>query len=255
MGLRVSETPNYFQRDGDRYARFRPQYTKALARSLRSLTVGDGLALDVGCGNGQLAVLLAEQFDHVVGVDSSEEQIAHAIAAENVSYRCAAADALGLPDGSVDLIVVAQAAHWFDLERFYEEVRRVAKPGAAIALITYGVPTIPGEVGEVFHEGYWYDLHDWWPAERAHVENGYADLDFPFPPLALPDISYCQSMSAEAFIGYITTWSAFTKAVNEGSETLFEAFFDRLRAVWPAGDRQEVRWPITVRAGRVDRDT
>jgi ubiquinone/menaquinone biosynthesis C-methylase UbiE len=40
----------------------------------------------------------------------------------------------------VDLVTVASAIHWFDLDRFYAEVRRVVKPGGAIAAWTYYTP-------------------------------------------------------------------------------------------------------------------
>ena len=55
-----------------------------------------------------------------------------------VEYRVAPAERSGLPDAAVDLVTLALAAHWFDLPRFYAEVRRVGRPRTAIALISSG---------------------------------------------------------------------------------------------------------------------
>ena len=43
-----------------------------------------------------------------------------------------------MPDASVDLVLVAQAAHWFDLPAFYAEVARVLRPGGVLAVWSSG---------------------------------------------------------------------------------------------------------------------
>lgn len=60
----------------------------------------------------QVAVSLAESFQHVVAQDSSASQIAAAQQRPNIRYEQAPAEASGLPDGSVDLITAAQCMHW-----------------------------------------------------------------------------------------------------------------------------------------------
>lgn len=241
-------TTNHFDNNGERYAKFRPDYPAALVRSLSELTAGRDLALDVGCGNGQMTALFAPNFKHVIGTDPSASQLNHAEAVANASYLQQSAEEIDLPNNSVDLIVAAQAAHWFDLERFYSEVRRVTKPEAALALVSYGVPCILDPVNAVFQGAYWQDLHDFWPPERAHVETGYAALYFPFTAIDLPQHSCRMTLSVEQFIGYITTWSAYSKAATAGAENQFERFFDELRAAWPSDAAKEVVWPIAVKA-------
>ena len=56
-----------------------------------------------------------------------------------MTYRVAPAEASGLDDASCDLVVAAQAAHWFDLPRYWAEVARVLKPGGLAALVGYGL--------------------------------------------------------------------------------------------------------------------
>ncbi|TAH41680.1 MAG: class I SAM-dependent methyltransferase, partial [Betaproteobacteria bacterium] len=69
---------NWFDQGGQAYARFRPEYPPQLAAFLASVAPDARLALDVGCGNGQLTRLLADHFAAVVGLDPSADQIAHA---------------------------------------------------------------------------------------------------------------------------------------------------------------------------------
>jgi len=89
---------------------------------------------DCGCGSGQASVALAAHFKVVHATDVAAEQIAAAKPHLRVRYSVAPAEHCGLPDASVDLVTVAQALHWFDVDAFYAEARRVARPGALIAV-------------------------------------------------------------------------------------------------------------------------
>src|SRR3712207_1092083 len=106
------------------YAAYRPTYPAALVDDLAGLCAATELALDAGCGTGQLSVLLARRFEQVVATDASPQQIERAEAHPGVEYRVAPAERSGLADSTADLITVAQAAHWFDLPAFYAEARR-----------------------------------------------------------------------------------------------------------------------------------
>lgn len=83
---------NWFDQGGQAYARFRPEYPAELAQFLASVSPGRALAVDAGCGNGQLTALLAAHFDRVSGLDPSADQIAHAAAHPRISYACAPAE-------------------------------------------------------------------------------------------------------------------------------------------------------------------
>ena len=86
--------------------------------------------------HGQAAVGLASVFDRVIATDASEKQIANAQSHERVEYRIAPAENSGVGSELIDLIMVAQALHWFDLDRFYAEARRVLKPdGFGVVLV------------------------------------------------------------------------------------------------------------------------
>ncbi len=128
------------------YASFRPGYPPALIDFVTSLAPGRSLAWDCATGNGQAAVCLAEHFERVIATDASAAQLAQATPHPNVEYRQAPAEQSGLADGSVDLLTVATALHWFDFDRFYAEAERVLAPGGALAAWAYNLaPRLPGD--------------------------------------------------------------------------------------------------------------
>ena len=119
---------DHFSASAAGYAVHRPRYPDALVDFLAEQAPGHELALDVGCGTGQLSVLLARRFRRVIATDASARQIEEAEPHPSIEYRVAPAEQSGLEDGSADLVTVAQAAHWFELSSFYEEVWRILRP-------------------------------------------------------------------------------------------------------------------------------
>ena len=115
---------------------------------MRSTAPGCRLAWDCGTGNGQAAVALAFDFDRVIATDASEKQIANAEPHDRVEYRVAPAENSRIESGTVDLTMVAQALHWFDLDRFYAEARRVLKLDGVLAASAYNLLHINPAIGE-----------------------------------------------------------------------------------------------------------
>lgn len=246
------DVTNWFNAGGDAYARHRPDYPAELASFLAGLAPDRLLALDVGCGTGQFTRQLGDQLNAVVGFDASADQIAHATPHARVRYEVASAERLGAGDCTASLITAAQAAHWFDLPRFYAEVRRVAKPDAVIALISYGVPRLDAEIDPRFQFFYTHEIGPYWPPERRMVDDGYTGIDFPFPALPHPALEIVRDWSALALLGYVSTWSAVRRAREAGLEDVLAAFSRDILASWgdPAKPRRIV-WPINMRLGVV----
>lgn len=248
----MSEFKDHFSSTASGYAAHRPVYPRSLAEALAARAPGRALAWDAGCGSGQLSVVLGEVFDEVQATDASAAQIAAATPHPRVRYTVAPAEASGLPDGSADCAVAAQAAHWFDLEAYYREVRRVARPGGLVALVTYAVLQVDPEVERVIGRFYWETLDGHWPAERRLVEEGYRSLPFPFQPVEAPALALEHRWTAEQLLGYVRTWSAVQSLRKAGRGAELERFGDALRSAWgdPARARM-VRWPLSLRVGRV----
>lgn len=244
---------NWFERHGEAYARFRPDYPGSLAALLADRAPSRCCAVDVGCGSGQLTALLATVFDRVIGVDPSPDQIGNAVPRPGVRYVCASAEALPLPDRCASLITAAQAAHWFPLPAFYAEVRRIAIDGAFLALVSYGPPRLAvGPLQDRFQSFYDHEIGPWWPPERRHVDSGYRDLPFPFREQDVPELDIRRMWSRDEFVGYLSTWSAVRRARSAGHERILADFSADLSALWGDPDtRRPVSWPLTVRLGIV----
>ena len=99
--------------------------------------------VDVGCGSGQATKIFAENFETAIGVDPSGNQIREARESnslENVDFRVGGAENVPVEDGSADMVIVAQAVHWFDIEKFCCECKRILKPGSG-CLVAFGYLT------------------------------------------------------------------------------------------------------------------
>ena len=243
---------NWFNAGGADYARYRPQYPAELAAFLTQMALGRDLALDVGCGSGQLTGQLAAGFSRVLGLDPSIDQLRHASGPANVDYLQANAEYLPVTDASVDLITAAQAAHWFDLPAFYAQVQRVAKPQALLALISYGVLQLEAGLNECFAHFYTQQIGAYWPPERQLVDSGYATLEFPFSELRAPAFAIELNWDLPALLGYIATWSAVRQAREAGRDQMLAEFAEQMARLW--GQPAQVRrlyWPINMRIGRL----
>jgi SAM-dependent methyltransferase len=241
---------DHFSTIAARYATYRPRYPQALVDALAERCTARDVAWDAGCGNGQLSVALAAKFKHVIATDPSQAQLDAAQPHDRVEYRRAIAESSGLLDASVDLAVAAQAAHWFDWAHYIAEVDRVARRGALVALVSYGILHVDGEAGDTIARYYREIAGPYWPPGREHVENGYRDLAWPWPEVEAPAIDMTVRWNRDELVGYVTTWSATVKLVDTEGRAPFDAFVERLAAVWPDGESREIRWPLAIRLAR-----
>lgn len=232
------------------YAESRPRYPDALFEWLATLVRRRRSAWDAGTGNGQAATGLAGHFASVIATDASVAQLARAEPHPAVTYRVGRAEESGLPDGSVDLVTAAQAAHWFDLEAFHAEVHRVLAPGGAVALWSYALPRLDDPLADAELVAFAEQMAPWWPAERRLVETGYRTMPFPFDEARAPAFEVTAEWTLPQLLGYLSTWSSVTRATNETGADPIAAAGLRLARVWGAdGPARQVRWPVSMRAG------
>ena len=187
----------------------------------------------------------------IVATDASAAQLAHAIPHARVTYSVGLAEACALPDACADLAVAAQAAHWFDLPRYFAEVGRVVVPGGVVAMVGYGNAIIDDDdIQARFVRFYDREVGAWWPRERRMIEDGYTSIAFPFEEIDAPAFDMRQSWTAEQMLNYVHTWSAVRAFERERGAGVFTAFAEELRSMWGDGARTVV-WPMPVRAGLV----
>jgi len=245
---------DHFSAVASRYADFRPSYPATLFDYLATLQPGDSLVWDCAAGNGQATMDLAKRFARVIATDASKEQIAAAVPHPKVEYRVATAEQSGLPDRSVNLITVAQAAHWFDFDRFYPEVRRVLSAGGVIALWAYGVNVVEGdEVNRLAHEYYADTVGPFWPPQRQLVVDGYRTIPFPFDEIEPPAFSMEADWKLDELLGYFSTWSATNRYIQEHQTNPIEPLRAALLKVWGKPEQtRKVSWPLALRVGRFE---
>lgn len=134
-----------FGRHSDDYAASRPGFPAPFYDRLDGIVPLRGIrALDLGTGPGTIALELAARGSSVVGIDTSGEQIAAArrVAAERdlegaTEFGVGRAEDTGLDGGAFDLVTAGQCWHWFDSAVTLGEVRRVLRPGGALAIAYY----------------------------------------------------------------------------------------------------------------------
>ena len=243
---------DHFSQNSAAYHRFRPRYPEGLFEHLASLTARHEVAWDCATGSGQAALGLAGYFRMTVATDASAAQIRHSTARPAVRYAVMSAEQAGLASTSVDLITVAQALHWFDLDRFYAEATRVLRRGGVIAAWCYGLLSICPELDKVIGGLYSGLLGPHWPPERRLVDDGYAHLHFPFTPLPSRAWRMTTTWTWSELLGYLGTWSAVHRFRQQHEYDPVGHVSERLRLAWGETTRREVHWPIALRIGRVE---
>lgn len=249
----MRDIQNHFAGVANQYAAFRPTYPRQLLADLATLAAGEHtVALDVAAGNGQATSMLADYVDHVYASDVALSQIQAMPAHPHVSAYVARAEASGLQAHCIDLITVAQAMHWFDVDAFHREVRRVVRPGGVIAVWSYALLHATPTINDVINDLY-RTTGPWWPADRAHVDDGYANLAFPYPLIPYTPPAMTAQFDVARLLGYLGTWSGVQRYKKATGDDPVAARSEAFRAAWGGADTQSVTFTfdVTMRVGRV----
>jgi SAM-dependent methyltransferase len=243
---------DYFSKQASAYTRYRPHYPAPLFAYLAELTIDHQLAWDCATGSGQAARGLTNYFEKIIATDASDNQIANATAHERITYMVAAAERTEIASESVDLIVVAQALHWFDLDKFYAEVRRVSKSAGVLAVWSYSLFRITPAIDRLVDKFYTDELGPFWPAERKFVDDKYQSIIFPFQELSTPSFKMEARWDSNQLIGYLKTWSAVQRFKEKHKTDPVEAFAQDLSWEWGRPEEEkQILWQINLRVGRV----
>lgn len=232
------------------YAQYRIDYPDELYDFILQAVPQRAAAWDCATGNGQVAGALADYFDQVEATDISETQLLLAVQRPNIRYQVSPAEQTPFADHTFDLVTVAQALHWFDVDAYHREVRRVAKPGAVIAEWGYGLVQITDELDPILLDFYRNRVGPYWDPQRKYIDDRYTTLPFPFVDAQRMEFVVRRNWSLERFLNYLRTWSAVRQYIHENEDDPVLALGDALRSVWGDGE-QAVLFPVFLRVGRV----
>jgi SAM-dependent methyltransferase len=241
---------DHFSAHAREYARFRPGYPVELFSWLASLVDRQRITWDCATGNGQAARGLSPHFERVVATDASLEQLGQTDAIERVRFVGALAGAPALAESSVDLVTVAQAMHWFDLDPFYRSVRRTLRPDGVLASWTYGLFRSTPEIDRVIERFANETVSSFWPPQRRHVDAGYSDLEFPFEEIAAPIFLMRVRWRFDDLLDYLGTWSAVRRFWQARGFNPVVDLQDELSRAWGDRNEREIRWQLALRVGR-----
>ena len=233
------------------YAASRPTYPTELFDWLARESPALDQAWDVATGNGQAAIGLTAHFAHVIATDISATQLENATSHPRVEYRVAPAEESGLAADSIDLVTVAAAIHWFDLPRFYREVRRVLRDGGVLAAWTYHVVRVESPLQDVLEPFYRDVVGPYFAPGARMVDARYEGLGMPGEALEPPPLWVTVRWAPDQVLRYVRTWSGVhAYQAAHGADPVVDietAVRDALGGDAPA----TLRFPLYVRAVRM----
>ncbi|XP_058097406.1 uncharacterized protein LOC131242648 [Magnolia sinica] len=238
-----------FDKQADVYLDARPRYPSEWYSMLASRTLRHSLAWDVGTGNGQAAIGIADHYEQVIGTDISEAQLKRAVPHAKVRYIHTPSSIMDQElvsllggENSVDLVTVAQAVHWFNLPDFYSLVTRLLrKPGGVIAVWGYNDYVISPSIDTALKRFHNTTL-PYWDGNIRYIFDGYQTLPFPFESIGLGSegeplsLDMPKDLSFEGLVGMLRSWSSVTTAKDRGVDLLSESVVKELETVWGGCD-------------------
>ncbi|APG59650.1 class I SAM-dependent methyltransferase [Christiangramia salexigens] len=238
-----------FSHNSGNYALYRPGYPNETFEYIKSQLSGFENAWDCGTGNGQVARELSEFFRKVEATDISKNQLENAEKRPNIRYSLQPAEATNFPDSVFDLIISAQAVHWFDFDKFYAEVKRCLKPDGLLVLLGYSLFSSNTSTNNIIYDFYTNIIGPYWDPERKYLDNAYHSIPFPFKEIEPPEFSIEYQWEIEHLLGYLRTWSA-VKHYKEANDKDPVSFIEpELRETF--GAQNKVRFPILIRLGKL----
>ncbi|KAJ6740936.1 hypothetical protein OIU79_000954 [Salix purpurea] len=234
------------------YSEARPRYPSEWFSMLAALTPQHSVAWDVGTGNGQAAISVAEVYEKVIATDISDEQLKQAIPHPQVQYvhtplEMSDDELVSLIGGenSVDLITAATAVQWFDLDRFYPIVKRVLrKPGGIIAVWCYGSVEFSPEIDAILRR--FSDLGKPFQSQSFKIASQcYKTLPFPFERVGVgcegkpQELDMHKEMSFQGLLKFLSSLPVVHIAKEQGVDLLPEELLKDFERAW--GEPESVR--------------
>lgn len=223
------------------YEAARPSYPPEILDALPlepSATV-----LDLGAGTGKLTRVLVERYARVIAVEPLAEMRAILErVVPSAESLAGAAEAIPLPEGTVDAVFAAQAFHWFANDEAILEIARVLRPGGVFAVVwNEGIDPSP------LPEAYQARIKPLFEEVRAAVEADRFEVirNGPFGELHEVSVEHEQEQTRESTLAFMRSTSVVAKRPPEEREALMA----ELGALLPDGRyvfrmRTTARWAV-----------
>lgn len=242
-----------FSKQANSYAKYRPTYPQELFDFILGKSENKNTAWDCGTGNGQTAKELAKYIGKIFATDTSEKQILNAEKKENIFYSIQPAEQTNFENDFFDLVTVSQALHWFDVNKFYPEVKRVTKPGGWIAVWMYSLASISPEIDNLINiKHYKKTLGSFWDYERKYVDDNYATLPFPFREINTPVFKMPFEWTLDELKGYLNTWSALQKFIAKHNYNPVDELIEEMKPFWRQ-EKMKIVFPVYMRMGQIEK--
>ena len=220
----------------------------------RVLPAGIGAVLDLGAGTGAMTRRLVERVERVYAVDPDPRMTG--VLAEScpaVEVREGTGEAIPLPDGCVDAVVVASAWHWMDPAATIPEIARVLRPGGALCLVWNRRDRSVPWVAELEAYRLGVDGGDDWVGDRVEYYLGEPWLPEP-APFADPEIltlPWTAPMTKDELVGMMTTFRGYISAPAERKPEILRHFTEYVHEhIAPEGDEALIEVPMVCRGWR-----
>lgn len=202
------------------YEKARPTYPQDAFEALtRGCGIGPGrTVLDLAAGTGKLTRLLMPTGATVLAAEPVGGMRAQLVAAlPDLPVVAATAEALPFTDASLDVVVVAQAFHWFDLEVAAAEIARTLRPDGALGLIWNERDTREPWVAELSEIIRWDERERWEVPHTTEVDwtEAFADAETPFAGLQRFDTAHAQEMDADLLVDRVLSTSYLARSDQE----------------------------------------
>jgi SAM-dependent methyltransferase len=234
------------------YAKSRPNYPEELFQYLASLTERHDVAWDCATGNGQAALSLVNYFEKVIATDISKEQIVNAAEHKRIKYKVCQAENSGIESGTVNLVTVASAVHWFRLNDFFTEVHRVIAPGCVIAVWTYHVGYIEPPFDNLFLSFYKEIISPYFADGAKLVDEKYSTIKLPGTLINNRNFFVSANWKLPDLLNFINSWSGTQEYRKAKGKNPVDHIDTELRKLW--GDPEKYRtlqWPLFIKISRL----
>lgn len=229
----------------DVYERARPGYPE---RAIEWLVPAAGSrVLELGAGTGKLTASLCEHGHDVVATDPSKPMLDRLVATLDVPTVQTGAELLPFRANSFDVVVVAQAFHWFDAGRALPEIARVLRDGGVLSLVwnmrDESIPWARKLTEIIGSEG---DDYEW-------LYDGALPASPLFAPLQREDFGFWQTLDADGLLGLVRSRSYVAALDEQARDRVLERVRELYSSYQRGPDGLRLRYVTSCFRTRVDK--